>query len=116
KVTAVLLRICENTVLKFEFLTEVIYSAANWSGSREHDATHAGYATVGIAAPWIFQALDPWISQLLCSCNVILLIITAGTADFALYRTLELHRYQLQASFLIFRIIPHRIWRAYDVR
>ncbi|KAK9671017.1 hypothetical protein RND81_12G001200 [Saponaria officinalis] len=36
----------------------------------------AGYATVGIAAPWIFQALQPWISQLLCSCNVILLIIT----------------------------------------
>ncbi|KAH9605047.1 hypothetical protein KSS87_003141, partial [Heliosperma pusillum] len=44
KVTVVPLRICENTMLRFEFLTEVIYSAANWSGSREHDATHvSGY-------------------------------------------------------------------------
>ncbi|XP_074280752.1 protein FIP1-like isoform X2 [Silene latifolia] len=64
----------------------------------------AGYATVGIAAPWIFQALQPWISQLLCSCNVILLIITGIFQQYLVY---QVQKIRLQGYYMFSQRLKH---------
>ncbi|KAL9224209.1 hypothetical protein vseg_000270 [Gypsophila vaccaria] len=63
-----------------------------------------GYATVGIAAPWIFHPLEPWISQLLCSCNVILLIITGVFQQYLVY---QVQKIRLQGYYMFSQRLKH---------
>lgn len=64
----------------------------------------AGYAIVGIAAPWIFEPLEAWISPLLCSCNVILLLITG---IFQQYMAYQVRKIRLQGYYTFSQKLKH---------
>lgn len=64
----------------------------------------AGYAIVGIAAPWIFEPLETWISPLLCSCNVILLLITG---IFQQYMAYQVRKIRLQGYYTFSQKLKH---------
>ncbi|KAJ8424540.1 hypothetical protein Cgig2_010840 [Carnegiea gigantea] len=64
----------------------------------------AGYAIVGIAAPWIFEPLESWISPLLCSCNVILLLITG---IFQQYMAYQVRKIRLQGYYTFSQKLKH---------
>ncbi|XP_021714993.1 uncharacterized protein LOC110682963 [Chenopodium quinoa] len=63
-----------------------------------------GYAIVGVGAPWIFQPLEAWISPLLCSCNVILLLITGIFQQYLVY---QVQKIRLQGYYKLSQRLKH---------
>ncbi|KAF1875764.1 hypothetical protein Lal_00006394 [Lupinus albus] len=49
-------------------------------------AARAGYATLAIGAPWIFRPLQRIISPVLCSCAVLLLLLTGIFQQYLVYQ------------------------------
>ncbi|XP_056692482.1 protein FIP1 isoform X1 [Spinacia oleracea] len=64
----------------------------------------ASYAIVGVGAPWIFQPLEAWISPLLCSCNVILLLITGIFQQYLVY---QVQKIRLQGYYMLSQKLKH---------
>ncbi|XP_068344567.1 protein FIP1-like [Pyrus communis] len=64
----------------------------------------AGYAAVAVAAPWIFQAIDDLIPQLLCSCNVLLLVVTG---IFQQYLVSQVQKIRLQGYYSFSQKLKH---------
>ncbi|KAH1209510.1 Protein FIP1 [Glycine max] len=51
-----------------------------------HLAKHAGYATLAIGAHWIFRPVQGLISPVLCSCDVLLLLLTGIFQQYLVYQ------------------------------
>ncbi|KAG4990753.1 hypothetical protein JHK87_024210 [Glycine soja] len=49
-------------------------------------AKHAGYATLAIGAHWIFRPVQGLISPVLCSCDVLLLLLTGIFQQYLVYQ------------------------------
>ncbi|CAN6699153.1 unnamed protein product [Malus baccata var. baccata] len=64
----------------------------------------AGYSAVAVAAPWIFQAIDDLIPQLLCSCNVLLLVVTG---IFQQYLVSQVQKIRLQGYYSFSQKLKH---------
>ncbi|CAN6541259.1 unnamed protein product [Malus baccata var. baccata] len=64
----------------------------------------AGYASVAVAAPWIFQAIEDLIPQLLCSCNVLLLIVTGIFQQYLVY---QVQKIRLQGYYSFSQKLKH---------
>nr|AUS89438.1 frigida-interacting protein [Sesuvium portulacastrum] len=73
-------------------------------GSIFYSILLAGYAIVGIGAPWIFESLEAWILPLLCSCNVILLVITGIFQQYLVY---QLQKIRLQGYYMFSQKLKH---------
>ncbi|KAM2002385.1 hypothetical protein ACFX15_026090 [Malus domestica] len=64
----------------------------------------AGYSAMAVAAPWIFQAIDDLIPQLLCSCNVLLLVVTG---IFQQYLVSQVQKIRLQGYYSFSQKLKH---------
>ncbi|ONK66117.1 uncharacterized protein A4U43_C06F4320 [Asparagus officinalis] len=64
----------------------------------------AGYAVVAAAAPWIFFLLPKLTSTLLCSCNVILLMITGIFQQYWVY---QVRKVRLQGYYIFSQKLKH---------
>ncbi|KAE9609926.1 putative TMEM192 family protein [Lupinus albus] len=60
--------------------------AARVVGSILYCVVLAGYATLAIGAPWIFRPLQRIISPVLCSCAVLLLLLTGIFQQYLVYQ------------------------------
>ncbi|KAK7411852.1 hypothetical protein VNO78_03295 [Psophocarpus tetragonolobus] len=56
----------------------------------------AGYATLGVGAPWIFRPVQKLISPVLCSCDVLLLLLTGIFQQYLVY---QVHKIRLQGYY-----------------
>ncbi|MBA0728570.1 hypothetical protein Golax_001458, partial [Gossypium laxum] len=64
----------------------------------------AGYAILAAAAPWIFQPLGHLVLPLLCSCDVVLLIVTG---IFQQYHVYQVQKIRLQGYYSFSQKLKH---------
>ncbi|XP_050377185.1 protein FIP1-like [Argentina anserina] len=64
----------------------------------------AGYAAVAVASPWIFKPIHVFIPQLLCSCNVLLLILTGIFQQYLVY---QVQKIRLQGYYSFSQKLKH---------
>ncbi|XP_060674785.1 protein FIP1 [Ziziphus jujuba] len=64
----------------------------------------ASYASLGIGASWIFHPIQRFIPQLLCSCNVILLVVTG---IFQQYLVSQVQKIRLQGYYSFSQKLKH---------
>ncbi|RWR75194.1 hypothetical protein CKAN_00356600 [Cinnamomum micranthum f. kanehirae] len=64
----------------------------------------AGYAVVAAAAPWIFLPIPRLIPPLLCSCNVVLMIITGIFQQYLVY---QVRKVRLQGYYMFSQKLKH---------
>ncbi|GAB4838043.1 Cleavage polyadenylation factor subunit fip1 [Ancistrocladus abbreviatus] len=64
----------------------------------------ASYAILAIGAPWIFQPIKAWISALLCSCNVVLLLVTGIFQQYLVY---QVQKIRLQGYYMFSQKLKH---------
>ncbi|KAG5559119.1 hypothetical protein RHGRI_008890 [Rhododendron griersonianum] len=76
-------------------LSEVFYTVFYWQ---------AGYAILAAAAPWIFHSIQPLLSPLLCSCGVILLIVTGIFQQYLVY---QVQKIRLQGYYVFSQKLKH---------
>ncbi|CAL9027558.1 unnamed protein product [Prunus brigantina] len=63
-----------------------------------------GYASLAVAAPWIFHPIRDLIPQLLCSCNVLLLIVTGIFQQYLVY---QVQKIRLQGYYSFSQKLKH---------
>ncbi|GMH04148.1 hypothetical protein Nepgr_005987 [Nepenthes gracilis] len=63
-----------------------------------------GYAIVAIGSPWIFHPIKTWISPLLCSCNVVLLLFTGVFQQYLVY---QVQKIRLQGYYTFSQKLKH---------
>ncbi|KAI8565338.1 hypothetical protein RHMOL_Rhmol03G0251200 [Rhododendron molle] len=76
-------------------LSEVFYTVFYWQ---------AGYAILAAAAPWIFHSIQSLLSSLLCSCGVILLIVTGIFQQYLVY---QVQKIRLQGYYVFSQKLKH---------
>ncbi|KAL2945107.1 Protein FIP1 [Bienertia sinuspersici] len=81
-----------------------ILNDAPLAAHRKPTRIYGSYAIVGIGAPWIFKPLEAWISPLLCSCNVILLLITGIFQQYLVY---QVKKIRLQGYYKLSQRLKH---------
>ncbi|KAL8128540.1 hypothetical protein V2J09_017695, partial [Rumex salicifolius] len=64
----------------------------------------AGYVTLAAGAPWILHPIKTWISPLLCSCNVVLLLITGIFQQYLVY---QVQKIRLQGYYIFSQKLKH---------
>ncbi|CAA6658682.1 unnamed protein product [Spirodela intermedia] len=64
----------------------------------------AGYAAVAAAAPWIFCLIPKLIPPLLCSCNVVLLVVTGFFQQYWVY---QVRKVRLQGYYIFSQKLKH---------
>jgi hypothetical protein len=64
----------------------------------------AGFAVLAVGAPWIFHPIQSLISPLLCSCNVVLLLVTGIFQQYLVY---QVHKIRLQGYYSFSQKLKH---------
>ncbi|OMO67167.1 hypothetical protein CCACVL1_20725 [Corchorus capsularis] len=64
----------------------------------------ASYATLAAAAPWIFKPIEKFVLPLLCSCDVILLIVTGIFQQYLVY---QVQKIRLQGYYSFSQKLKH---------
>ncbi|KAF3439687.1 hypothetical protein FNV43_RR17965 [Rhamnella rubrinervis] len=64
----------------------------------------AGYASLGVGAPWIFHPIKRFIPQLLCSCDVVLLIVAGIFQQYLVY---QVQKIRLQGYYSFSQKLKH---------
>lgn len=63
-----------------------------------------GYAAMAVGSPWIFEPIKKWISPLLCSCNVGLLLFTGIFQQYLVY---QVQKIRLQGYYSFSQKLKH---------
>ncbi|KAJ0582710.1 putative TMEM192 family protein [Helianthus annuus] len=74
-----------------------ISNEAPLSGHRKRTSI-SGYAALAIGAPWIFESEKYLTLQILCTCDIILLIITGIFQQYMVY---QVQKIRLQVMFYV---------------
>lgn len=64
----------------------------------------AGYAILAVGAPWVFQSEQYLTLQILCTCDVVLLIITGIFQQYMVY---QVHKIRLQGYYIFSEKLKH---------
>ncbi|XP_022147717.1 uncharacterized protein LOC111016583 [Momordica charantia] len=63
-----------------------------------------GYAALAIGAPWIFHPIKHWVEPLLCSCDVVLLMLTGIFQQYLVY---QVQKIRLQGYYSFSQKLKH---------
>ncbi|KAL9268356.1 FIP1-like protein [Drosera capensis] len=81
-----------------------ILNEAPLAGHRKPTRIYGSYAAVVVGSPWIFEPIKEWISPLLCSCNVGLLLFTGIFQQYLVY---QVQKIRLQGYYSFSQKLKH---------
>uniref|UniRef100_A0A2N9H5S2 Transmembrane protein 192 n=1 Tax=Fagus sylvatica TaxID=28930 RepID=A0A2N9H5S2_FAGSY len=73
-------------------------------GNRKSRSIFGSFAVLAVGAPWIFHPIQSLISPLLCSCNVVLLLVTGIFQQYLVY---QVHKIRLQGYYSFSQKLKH---------